>query len=96
MAKLFRLRKDIPAFQNGGMDVISTGNPHLFGYIRAFENQRIIVINNFSDNPQKVDGGKLEDYSATGEVVNRLTDEVVTISRDLTIDAYRAVWLEVP
>jgi amylosucrase len=95
MVKLFRLRKEIPAFQNGGMEVISTGNSHLFGYIRAFENQRIIIINNFSDNPQKVDSGILERYGTTRDVVNRLTDEVLTIDGDLLIDAYRAVWLEV-
>jgi amylosucrase len=95
MVKLFRLRKEIPAFNNGGMEVISTGNPHLFGYIRVFENQRIIVINNFSDQPQKVDGGILERYGATGDVVDRLTDAVVTIDGELLIDVYRAVWLEV-
>lgn len=96
MVKLFRLRKEIPAFQNGGMEVIHTGNTHLFGYIRSFEEQRIIIINNFSDNSQKVDGGALERYGATGGVVNRLTDEVFTVDGDLLIDAYRAVWLEVP
>jgi len=95
MVKLFRLRKEIPAFQNGGMEVLNTGNPHLFGYIRAFENQRILVINNFSDNPQKVDSGRLISYGVKGEVVNRLTDEVITVDGDLLIDAYRAVWLEV-
>jgi amylosucrase len=95
MVKLFRLRKEIPAFQNGGMEVISTGNRHLFGYIRSFEDQRIIIINNFSDNSQKVDGGILERYGAAGGGVNRLTDEVLTIDGDLVIDAYRAVWLEV-
>jgi amylosucrase len=31
MVKLFRLRKEIPAFRNGGMEVIDTGNPHLLG-----------------------------------------------------------------
>jgi hypothetical protein len=77
------------------MEVIRTGNPCLFGYIRAFEDQRIIIINNFSDNSQKVDGGILERYGATGDVVNRLTDEVLTIDGDLLIDAYRAVWLEI-
>jgi len=66
MVKLFRLRKEIPAFQNGGVEVISTGNPHLLGYIRAFENQRILVINNFSDKPQKMDTGRLEIYGARG------------------------------
>ena len=95
MVKLFRLRKEIPAFQNGGVEVISTGNPHLLGYIRAFENQRILVINNFSDNPQKMDTGKLENYCARGDVVNLLRDEVVSIEGGLMVEDYRAVWLDI-
>jgi amylosucrase len=95
MVKLFRLRKEIPAFQNGGMEVIITGNPHLFGYIREFKNQKIISINNFSNKSQKMDFATLKKYGATGDVVNRLTDEVITIDSNLLIDAYRAVWLEV-
>jgi glycosidase len=95
MVKLFRLRKEIPAFQNGGMEVVSTGNPHLFGYIRRLKDQKIISINNFSDISQKMDFDVLDKYGASGDVVNRLTDEVVTIDGDLLIGAYRAVWLEV-
>lgn len=37
----------------------------------------------------------LERYGATGDVVNRLTDEVITVDGDLLIEAYRALWLEV-
>jgi len=95
MVKLFRLRKEIPAFQNGGVEVISTGNPHLLGYIRAFENQRILVINNFSDKPQKMDTGRLEIYGARGDVVNLLSDAVVSIEGDLMVEDYRAVWLDI-
>jgi amylosucrase len=95
MVKLFRLRKEIPAFQNGAMEVISTGNPHLFGYIRAFENQRILVVNNFSDNPQKMDTGRLEIYGARGDVVNLLSDTVVSLEGDLMVEDYRAVWLDI-
>jgi amylosucrase len=47
MVKLLNLRKKLPALQNGGMEVIDTGNSHLFGYIRAFNNQEILIINNF-------------------------------------------------
>jgi len=95
MVKLFRLRKEIPAFQNGGVEVISTGNPHLLGYIRAFENQRILVINNFSDKPQKMDTGRLEIYGARGGVVNLLSDAVVSLEGDLMVEDYRAVWLDI-
>ena len=95
MVKLFRLRKEIPAFQNGEMEVISTANPHLFGYIRAFENQKIIIINNFSDEAQKVDAEILEMYDASGDVVNLLRDEVVSTKSGLLVEGYRAVWLDV-
>jgi len=95
MVNLFRLRKKIPAFRNGGMQVISTGNPHLFGYIRAFENQKIIIINNFSDKSQKMDAGVLKQHSAMGKGINLLSDEVVSIEGDLLLEEYRAVWLDV-
>ena len=95
MANLFRLRKQIPAFQNGEMEVISTGNPHLFGYIRAFENQKILIVNNFSDEPQKMEGSRLDSYGARGDVVNLLNGDNITIDGDLLIDEYRAVWLDV-
>jgi glycosidase len=95
MAKLFRLRKEIPAFQNGGMEVISTGNPHLFGYIRVFENQKILVINNFADKPQKMDTGRLEIYGSGRDVINLLRDEIVSINGGLMIGYYRAVWLDI-
>ena len=95
MVKLFRLRKEIPAFQNGGMEIIGTGNPHLFGYIREFENQRILVINNFSDNPQKMDTAIFEIDGAKGDVVNLLSGEVVSIQGGLMVGNYSAVWLDI-
>jgi amylosucrase len=95
MVKLFRLRKGIRAFRNGGMEVISTGNPHLFGYIQAFENQKIIIINNFSDKPQKMDGAVLAKHGAKGEAVDLLNDEVVTLLGDIKLEAYRSVWLDI-
>jgi amylosucrase len=95
MVKLFRLRKEIPAFQNGGMEVIRTENPHVFGYIRAFENQRILILNNFSDQPQKIEAGKLNNFGAKGNAVNMLSDDIVSIEAGLIVDYYRAVWLDI-
>ena len=95
MVKLFRLRRETPAFRNGGMEVIATGNPHLFGYIRAFENQKIIVVNNFSDQPQKMDTALLKGHGAGKEAVNLLSDEVLTIEGALPLDEYRSVWLDI-
>ena len=95
MVKLFRLRKRIPAFRNGRMEVTGTGNPHLFGYIRTFDNQKILVVSNFSDEPQKMNVEKLEMYGAGGKVVNLLNDKIVSLSKDIWLNEYRAVWLDI-
>jgi amylosucrase len=95
MVKLTNLRKNIPAFQNGGMEVISTGNPHVFGYIRAFEDQKIMVLNNFSDRSQKVDGTLLAKYSAKNEAVNLLRNEIIPIGGKFLLEEYQPVWLDI-
>ncbi len=95
LTKLTNLRRNIPAFQNGGMEVLSTGNPHLFGYIRAFGDQKIIVINNFSDQTQKLDAAALTNYGANQEAVNLLNDGIVAIGRELSLEAYGFAWLDV-
>jgi amylosucrase len=95
LTKLTNLRKNIPAFQNGGMEVISTGNPHLFGYIRAFGDQKVIVINNFSDQDQKINAAVLMTYGAKKEAVNLLSDQIVSSGRELSLEEYGFAWLDV-
>ncbi len=95
MVKLFRLRRKTPAFRNGGMEVIGTGNPHLFGYIRSFDNQKIVVINNFSDRPQQMDAALLKKYGVGKQVANLLGDEALVIGDQLSLDEYRSVWLDI-
>jgi amylosucrase len=95
MVKLFRLRKEIPAFRNGRMEVIGTGNPHLFGYFRMHEKQKILVVTNFSDRPQKMPAERLHPHGGRGEAVNLLNDEVISLEEGLLLDEYRAVWLDI-
>jgi amylosucrase len=95
MVKLTKLRKNIPAFQNGGMAVISTGNPHLFGYIRAFEDQKIMILNNFSDRSQKMDGAVLAKYGAKNEALNLLRNEIIPVGGAFRLGEYQPVWLDI-
>ena len=93
MVRLLNLRKKLPALQNGGMEVINTGNPHLFGYTRMFENQKILILNNFADEPQKMDANRLSACGVKGEAVNLLTDEVLAENSDQILEDHRCVWL---
>jgi amylosucrase len=88
LKKLSNLRKRIPAFQNGGMEVFNSGNPHLLCYIRAFGSQKILVMNNFSVRTQTMDAAVLKDIGTKNEAFNLLNDE-------LSLEGYHFVWLDI-
>ena len=93
--RLINLRKTLPALQNGGMEVINTGNPHLFGYIRAFNHQRLLIVNNFSEQQQLMDVEHLRNCGVTKDVVNLLKDEILSFGNDMLLHDHQAVWLDI-
>lgn len=95
MVKLFTLRKTIPAFKNGGMEVFGSGNPHVFGYIREIDKQRIAVLCNFSERTQTVAAAVLQSLGADGQVVDLLNQERLSSTQPVVLDAYRAKWLDI-
>ena len=95
MVELFNLRKKLPALQNGGMEIIHTKNPHLFGYVRTFNHQKILIINNFAEEPQKMDALHLNACGVKRDVVNLINNEVLPSSSDLVLNGHQSVWLDI-
>ena len=95
MVELFNLRKKLPALQNGGMEIIHTENPHLFGYNRAFKDQKILIINNFSEKPQKMDALHLNACGVKRDVVNLINNEILSSGSDLVLNGHQSVWLDI-
>ena len=96
MVRLVRLRQAVPAFKNGGMEVIDTGNAHLFGYLRQDDTQRILVVNNFSSQPQSMAADVLAAFGKTGDCTDLVTGEKIATGGKLELDSYRFLWLELP
>lgn len=96
MVRLIRLRKAAPAFKNGGMAVIDTDNAHLFGYLRQNDTQRILVVNNFSQQPQSMAASVLAAFGETGDCTDLVTGERMATGGKLELDSYRFLWLELP
>ncbi len=95
MVKLFSLRKTLPALQNGGMEVIHIENSHLFGYIRAFGGQKILVVNNFAEAPQTMDALQLKACGVTKDVIDLIKNEVLSSGKDLVLNGHQSVWLDI-
>ncbi len=94
LAHLIAIRKAQPAFFDGDMEVITTGNPHLFGYVRHHAGQRVLIIANFSEHPQLIDGNVLRMYGPGTTFVELNTGTELAIDGVLALEPYRFVWLE--
>lgn len=93
MRTLIRLRKQHPAFRNGGMEVVESGNPHIFAYLRTGGSEKILCIHNFSPAEQKISAPALSAGGFGGELQDLISGELFPISRVCVLDAYRFMWL---
>ena len=73
LKRLIQLRMDNPVFAGAEMQVISTGNAQVLGYVRSFEGQRALVFTNFSEQEQTLPSNLLRLYGLSYEFVNALT-----------------------
>jgi amylosucrase len=95
MVKLFTLRKKLPALRNGGMEMVETGNPHLFAYIRGNRDQRLLIINNFSEFDQQVGAARLAAAGMVADAPDLFSQKVFRAGKDLKIEGYRFLWIDI-
>jgi amylosucrase len=94
LKRLITLRQKLPALYNGGMEVVDTGNAHLFGYLRSHAGQHLLIINNFSEYPQTMDVKWLRACGCGGQPVDRITNGALAETEALELPPYGYVWLE--
>lgn len=87
------LRKRLPALADREMEVIETANPHVLGYVRQHEGQRVIVLANFSAQEQRVPGPQVQRYGPEATRVDLVAREAIQLDGDVVLGPYRFVWL---
>jgi len=60
---LIELRKRLPAFAGGELEIIQTENEHVLGFTRTHAGKCAMIFANFSENPQTVQARIFEQYS---------------------------------
>ncbi len=93
MLRLIALRKEQPAFWGTAMEVIDTGNPQLFGYVRVHNGQRVLVITNFSERVQSMSANRLRLFGLNYHFTDLNTGVHFSASELLSLSAYQFVWL---
>lgn len=101
--KLIKVRKQYPVMTRGTFTEIKTESPEIFAYVREYEGDRIVVINNLSDHKENATviftddnfGKKSKDIF----LKDLLTDKMVRTrvqNKKLTVrlNPYDAMWLK--
>jgi amylosucrase len=92
--ELIQLRKTHPALAGQDMEIISTSNPHVLGYLRIREGHRLIVLANFSERPQSVEGNKLRTAGFGRFFEDLIRNETYVTSEPLNLEPYQILWLQ--
>ncbi len=93
MRRLLEVRKRCEAFAGNEMDVVDTGNPHVFGFVRRHAGDRVLALANFSEGMQKVSANAVRLYGLGYSFTDLITGDEIALKDDLRLDSYRFVWL---
>ncbi len=101
--QLIKVRKQYPVMTRGSFMELKTKAPEVFAYVRATDTDRVVVINNLSDDKIKATIMFTDDnFGKKGKDIylkNLLTDKMVRARVDnkelsVRLNAYDALWLK--
>ena len=102
---LIALRKSLPSMTRGDFTLVKTSSPNNFAYIRSYKDEKVLVINNLSDEKLVADitipmDVVLKSEGRIKHFKNLINDDDVKVDISLTnrtmhlrIAPYGAVWL---
>ena len=93
LVRLINIRKSQPVFGGNKTQVIDTGQPHIFGYIHWRSFQGVLILANFSDQPQEMELARFRTYGLKSQMRDLVKDVDVNLSRLYTMQAYQFLWL---
>ncbi|MEM9941246.1 MAG: alpha-amylase family glycosyl hydrolase [Planctomycetota bacterium] len=91
---LIELRKSTSALAGQEMDIFETGNPHLLGFVRRNEGDRLIVLANFSDSTQSIGSNFVRTVGFSRFFKDLIEDKEVNASDKIELSPYQFLWLE--
>jgi amylosucrase len=93
LQKLIATRKHLMALTGQAMELISTKNLHVLGFVRMFEGHRVIVLANFSETPQSIAGNQLRTAGLGRFFEDAISGRSFGTSDDIDIGPYEFLWL---
>ncbi|ERP32175.1 alpha-amylase family glycosyl hydrolase [Chitinivibrio alkaliphilus] len=92
--RLIHLRKEHTAFFGAAIDVFYSGNEHVFAFIRNNMGAQIVVLANFSEEPQEVSGNVIRSHAIGRFFYDIFTEEEISTAKPIPLGPYQFRWLE--
>lgn len=92
--KLIALRKTLPALGGIDMQLFETRNVHVLGFVKLNEGHRLIVVANFSDSTQVLNGNTLRTAGLGRYFKDYVNKQTIATSERISLEPYQLMWLE--
>ena len=92
--RLISLRRKLTALGGIDMHIFDSHNPHVLGFAKSHQGNRLIVIANFSDNVQSLSGNTLRTAGLGRYFNDYISNETIPTSEALELQPYQLLWLE--
>lgn len=93
LQRLIGLRQSTPILAGHEMEVIYLDNDHVFAFVRIHEAGRLLVVANFTERVQTVDGNSLRLHGLGYHFHDLISDQPVNAQTDLYLGPYQVMWL---
>jgi amylosucrase len=96
LTRLIDIRKAHTVFASGAnheTEVLDVGNDHVFGYVRSFFNEKVVVLANFSEREQVVSVDRIPSIIWPGQ--DLVSGEEYQPGAEIKLGAYCFIWLEI-
>ena len=93
LVRLLKIRKSHSVFAGNKAQFITTGNPHVLGYIHWQFFQGVLILANFSEHSQEIDVARFRTYGMSAQVFDLIRDEAVKLAGTYDLEPYQFLWL---
>jgi amylosucrase/maltose alpha-D-glucosyltransferase/alpha-amylase len=96
LLRLLQIRQQNPAFDRGETELVETGSDHVLGYFRTSGDHGVLVLANFSEHPQSMEGRRLRQLGLRKSVVDLVAGRTILAAQELVLQPYDFVVLARP
>jgi amylosucrase/maltose alpha-D-glucosyltransferase/alpha-amylase len=88
LLRLIQIRQQNLAFDRAETEIVDTGNPHVFGYFRTNGDYSVLVLANFGDTEQPIEGRRLRQLGLRKTVVDLVAGRTIVAAQSLSLEPY--------